>query len=148
MQASARVEARLVEAFRGHAGLAVTPGRPRFWRPWLIWVPAAGLVVALVLFLLQDRTPVSPRPEGAAITQMAVLEQEEADLTAPQFVALPSAMDGAVDGDADVVEVEVPRSALAVLGVPMQEDDNGSDRVEAEIALGPYGMPQAVRVLR
>ena len=146
-EAPARIEGRLVEAFRRHNGVGAAPPARIHWGRWLIWAPAAALAIAVALFLMASHQP-SPQPQPGALAQMAVLEQAEESGTAAAFIPLPSATEANPDDYADVVEVEVPRSALAALGLPLQAGEAGTDRVQAEVALGADGMPQAVRVLR
>jgi len=59
-----------------------------------------------------------------------------------------SDLSGAIPAeDTDWVRLEVPRSALIALGLPVAVDA-GSGRVEAEIALSADGVVQGVRLLQ
>jgi len=68
LQAPARVEARLTAAFRSHAGLGSgkPAGRaPSLWIPVAAWAAAAAALIALALFLVNQRRPQSPRQSPA-----------------------------------------------------------------------------------
>ena len=45
-----------------------------------------------------------------------------------------------------MVRVEVPRSAIVAMGIPVNED-LAPEQVEADVVLGADGMARAVRVL-
>lgn len=63
------------------------------------------------------------------------------------FVPLPYATDPATLEDGTVVRVELTRSALATMGMPVT--DGGSlDTVPADIMLSEDGVPQAIRLVR
>ena len=63
------------------------------------------------------------------------------------FIAAPYASGAVPAEDTDWVRLEVPRSALIALGLPVAVDA-GSGRVEAEIALSANGVVQGVRLLQ
>ena len=141
-QAPAALETRLLAGFRAHKGAQPVP----VWRYRLAWATAAALCVAAVLFIMGrqvHRAPVS----NASVSAPA--EVELADFDA-DFIALPY---GAADPvaasaseDADLVRVEVPRSALIALGVPVAE--GGAASVEAVVALGADGTLSGIQVLQ
>src|SRR5689334_4723569 len=59
--ASPQVEARLIDAFRGHSGLGrvetVVPRLPSMWMPVATWLTAVAAVVVLAVFLMQGNQP-------------------------------------------------------------------------------------------
>ncbi len=144
LQASAGLESRLVEAFRNRAS-SRPPAPWRYWMPWAA-AAAAALLVVLSLAWIRGRQPQRAEQVSSNVQVAA------ADFAAEDsgFVPLPY---GAADlaasdpgDDADLVRVEVPRSALVALGVPVPVDTPA--RVEAVVALGPDGMLQGIRVLQ
>jgi hypothetical protein len=147
--APARLEAMLIEEFRAQSRLQAVPAMPRaqaalsnhFRLPAL----AAAAALALLLILpLQHSTHTSAGTAG--VSQVAETDDDSA---ADGFVPLPYfANSGEIANvsEDDVVRVEMPRSALVTLGVPVNDDGN-SGTVEAELLLGDGGVPQAVRVL-
>lgn len=139
-EAPARVEQRLVRAFR------IQADRPKPARRYgAAWATAAAMVLISVSWIVSRPTK---------LTGPAVPLQAMADLADPDsnlvFIALPDGSadsSGAVpDEDADLVRVEVPRTALIALGLPVAL--NGSARVEAEVALGADGMLQSIRIVQ
>ena len=62
------------------------------------------------------------------------------------FVALDSLERIEAEPGARLVEAELPRSALAPLGVPLSPD-NAADTVRAEMLVGADGAPLAVRLV-
>jgi hypothetical protein len=46
-----------------------------------------------------------------------------------------------------LIRVEMPRSALIAMGVPLTDGD-AAEPVEAELMLGAGGAPEAVRILQ
>ena len=143
MQAPPAVEARLVEAFRSQAGRRAAAGS---WA-WAAWAAAAAAVIVISVFLVRGSVP---RPahtadaEGAAAS--AVLDADGST----DFLPLPYGPSGtagaSVTEDADLVRVEVPRSALIALGVPVPVE--AGTRVEAVMALDADGMLEGVRILQ
>lgn len=152
-----RVEAALREEFRAHSSLqpaGTVHARPPFLvRFRLPALAATGALAAALALLLISRTPHPPfhvashTVGGAAISQVAETEDDSA--LDNGFVPLPYFANSGEIPDAaegDVVRVEMPRSELVTLGVPVS-DEGDSATVEAELLLGEGGVPQAVRVL-
>jgi hypothetical protein len=141
LRAPAHVEATLLRHFR--AGRAQHPGRAA-----LAWLTAfRGRTLAAVLatavlavVLISYRGPLS------RLLPSSTIEVEDAGYLDSGFVPLPSAGGGAPNTEAAVVRVEMPSSTLVALGVPVADQATGGT-VEAELLLGPGGMPQAVRVI-
>jgi hypothetical protein len=65
----------------------------------------------------------------------------------PDFIPLPNVTDTGATSDPDLVRVEMPRSALAALGVTLASEGDGGT-VEAEVALGADGVVRSVRLLQ
>jgi hypothetical protein len=146
-----RVEAALVERFRSQTRLqplAMPPVRMPFWMRFrLPGLAVAGALAAVLAAVLISRAPhSSPIVAGTAASQASEVDDDSA--LDNGFVLLPYANSGEIANaaEADVVRVEMPRSALVTLGVPVSDDGN-SATVEAELLLGEGGVPQAVRVL-
>lgn len=139
-EAPGRVEQRLVRAFRIQAGRQPKPAG-RYW--------AAGTAAAVVLVAVSwiVSRPVKSTGPDVPLQAMAELADPESNLA---FMPLPygSADSSAAvqDEDADLVHVEVPRTALVALGLPVAL--NGSARVEAEVALGADGMLEGIRIVQ
>lgn len=141
IEAPAYLEERLLHAFRANLA-APQPAPPvhHVWAGWPAQLSAAAAVVLLAAVLFwqrpAQRAPSSPSPESAAAVEI------DSD-----FTPLPYAGEAGSTEDADVIRVEMPRSALIALGVPVADDETG-EPVEAEVLLGMGGAPQAVRVLQ
>jgi hypothetical protein len=142
--APARVETALLRQFRVHAGRAHAPA----WAS-LAWLgtltgrtlAAATATAVLAAVLVSYRVPLS-----RVLLPPSPSEVEDAASVDSGFVPLPYAGGDAPNAEAAVVRVEMPRSTLVALGVPLA-DQATSGTVEAELLLGPGGMPQAVRVI-
>ena len=146
VQAPPEMEARLVAAFRSQAGRPVAAGS----RLWMRWAAAAAAVVVVSIFLVRGRAPQSaqvPDPGGVAAASAAV----DVDPLDSDFIPLPygssTAAMPSLTEDADLVRVEVPRSTLVALGIPVPVGA-GAGRVEAVMALGGDGMLEGVRILQ
>ena len=152
VEAPARLEARLVRAFRSHNGVAA--GRPQLaWVPALTWMAAAAAVLALALLLVRDR---QPQPAGRGIPgriELAALQLPASAETAGDslyadggFIPLPNAARVGATEDVNLVRVELPRSSMIALGYPVSAE-RASEAVEAEVVLGADGLARAVRFL-
>lgn len=138
LEAPARVEERLLEAFRGH-GTPVAVRATHAWPRRSAQVSVAAAVMVLAVFLLWRRpqpTAPSAGPETAVSTEM------DSD-----FIPLPYAGETGSAEDATLIRVEMPRSTLLAMGVPVPDGEAG-EPVEAEVLLGMGGAPEAVRVLQ
>jgi len=157
LEAPARVEARLIAAFRDHSGLGQSGASmarpPRMWLPVVTWFAAATAVGALALVLVSDRRPQPVHgsiPGGfeSALAQ-APVESENGDDSAfnnEDFIPLPNAERISPNEDVNLVRVEVPRSAMIALGYDVSAE-RASEPVEAEVVLGADGLARAVRFL-
>jgi len=86
----------------------------------------------------------APAESGASVEVADNRAPDEADATA--FVPLPYAADpGTLEGGA-VVRVELSRSALASMGMPVA-DASSNERIPADIMLSEDGAPQAIRLV-
>ena len=64
----------------------------------------------------------------------------------PDFIALASAERIEQEPNAQIVQTDLPRTALASLGVPLSPD-NAGDFVRAEMLVGADGSPLALRLV-
>ena len=140
------IEAKLLEAFRRQTA-ARSGSLARPWTAWRVWAPAAALI-ALAVYLVGGYQPNTTRT-GDLTTASVRSESANNDLLAldSDFIAAPYASGAVPAEDTDWVRLEVPRSALIALGLPVAVDA-GSGRVEAEIALSANGVVQGVRLLQ
>jgi anti-sigma factor RsiW len=133
--APARVESRLRAAFRAHKGSpAYAPVRPH--SPIVTWATAAAAVIGLAMFLV--RQPAQMATDGETDGGTAVASSG--------FIALPNAAEIGPNEDANMVRVEVPRSAMIALGFPVNPEQAGQP-VQADVMLGADGLARAVRFL-
>lgn len=135
------VEKELMQAFARQF-----PRKPRWyqgWRrklatpSWSIGVSSAGAALVALLFVLApgvpgrlhggDSRPLAGRDSGAAFIALDSLERIEQE-PAPRMVA-----------------TEVPRTALAPLGLPVTPE-NAGDSVMAELLVAADGHPLALRL--
>jgi hypothetical protein len=145
VEAPGHLEEALLAAFRQQANIPVVPARHPSRKQMLTWVFAAAAMVTLAIASFDLRHGARSRTATPAVAPSAnVRSVEDFDTSDSGFMSLPYSVEAAVE-DGDVVDVEVPRSALVALGVPAGEE--GGDLVTAEVALGPDGMPEAVRLL-
>jgi hypothetical protein len=150
VEAPARVEARLLAAFRAEAGLAAPRSR-RWWSPLAAWAATAAVVAAAaVLLFVHERQPV---PQPLTATELAALdwadgwqEEGDAETASGEFIPLPNAARPAPSEDVNLVRVEVPRSTMIALGYPVAADQ-GEELVQADVVLGSDGLARAVRFL-
>ena len=153
MEAPARLEARLVTAFREQAGLA--RGRaPRVWIAALTWAAAAAAVLVLALSLMRVHTPqtATPKPLPPNTAIYAAVQGLDGVLGVDQagwdggFIPLPNVEQLAANEPGDVVRVEVPRSAMIAVGFEVSPE-RAAEPVQAEVMFGPDGVARAVRFL-
>jgi hypothetical protein len=62
------------------------------------------------------------------------------------FIALPYSDDSLSSEGAVVLQVELPRSAAALAGMPVNYS-SGNPRVKAEVVVGADGLARAIRFL-
>ncbi|MGA3235718.1 MAG: hypothetical protein ABSG03_05425 [Bryobacteraceae bacterium] len=139
-----RVEANLIEAFRNQ----MTPAGPRLARMRMLPVFSLAAVAAAVLAVavwVAPRRPVAPpaaHHAPAAQVELASLADDGSDDDG--FIPLPNAERVGPNDDVHVVRMELPRSAMLVVGLDVSPE-RVSERVEAEVMLGPDGLARAVR---
>jgi hypothetical protein len=139
LKAPAHLEERLLEAFRERAGAPVEVPAILGWPRRSAQVYLAAAVIMLGVFLVWRRPSHPIRPVAVAETSSSVLDSD--------FIPLPYAGEPRSVEDAHLIHVEMPRSALIALGVPVADGEAG-EPVEAEVLLGLGGAPEAVRVLQ
>ena len=147
MRAPARVEARLLRAFRAQSGIAIPKERNRWLLP-LCWAAAATLLLAAAALFLGGGSQPAPHRQMAAVSEPVYAADVDASAEAVPdgFIPLPNAERIGPNDDVNLVRVEVPRSTMVELGVAVSAD-RGSDRVEADVLLGSDGLARAVRFM-
>ena len=105
---------------------------------------------ALTVFLTRDHPAVPVRQPARSMMQLAVADPgADAEVISADdsgFILLPNAESISPNEEVDVVRVEVPRSAIVALGLPLTEE-TATEKVTADIALGADGLAHAVRIL-
>jgi hypothetical protein len=157
LDASSRLEESLRREFRRQKAAA---SRRRIG--WRLAVLGAAAAAALAVGIWMHHAPV-PGVKSTGTEQAATVQQGASQGTAAQtaeqtgasqdnseyataFVPLPYADDPAtLDGGA-VVRVELSRSALASLGMPVTDAGNTSP-IPADIVVSEDGTPQAIRLV-
>jgi hypothetical protein len=176
-EAPARLERELLEKFRCEQNARrVVPRRlRRGWRIALEWA-AVSAAVALVTFAMWNRVPDhQPAPvvrnhavPAAALNEVAPVARQTAAANvenssgpgkvavsaaateteeATEFVPVPFSGELAPGDSAVIVRVQLPRTALAELGYPIDET-RGEELVRADLVVGQDGWPHAVRLVR
>lgn len=151
IKAPARIESKLLAAFRGEAGLAALPSQRPRWMQYAMWSAATAVVAAATLLFVVHEFRLRPAAEPAGSGSTAVMDwastlQGADGLPAAQgdFIPLPNAPQIAPTDDVNLVRVEVPRSAMIAMGVAVSPD-RAAERVRADIVLGSDGLARAVR---
>jgi hypothetical protein len=83
----------------------------------------------------------TPKPAQPMVTEAA-----SAEIATP-FFALPFSDASLPLAQAAVIRVELPRSALALAGLPVDEDRR-NERVDADLVVGADGLARAIRFVR
>ncbi len=149
-EAPRRLEGRLTSAFRSHNGLAAR--RSFAWAPLLTWAAASAAIILLAMFLLRGRPPEPAQRRVPSRLQYANLQVPDAMsgldalYTDAGFMPLPNAAEIEPNEVVNYVRVEVPRSRMIALGLPVNAD-RASELVQAEVVLGADGLARAVRFL-
>jgi hypothetical protein len=150
VEAPAYLEAGLRAMFHTPAGPPATSSfhwwAPRRWTQQGLWVPAVVALLALAVFLVWERRPQPAGTPAASPVYIASVAGDDAAEMDSGFIALPYADAAGAPDDGDRVQIEVPRTTLIAMGIPMPEGEAG-EAVEAEVLLGAGGAPQAVRLL-
>ncbi len=152
IKAPGRVEARLLAAFRGEAGLASPAPTRRWWTPLATWGAAAALVAAAVLVFIVRERPLQ-KPQDLAVASELAGTDWTAEAAAgglpgaeDEFIPLPNARRLAPNEEVNMVRVEMPRSAMIALGFTVPAE-RAEERVQADVVLGSDGLARAVRFL-
>lgn len=82
---------------------------------------------------------------SAGLPQATSTDAETASLDAQRFVPLPSFDPDVPVGDSEVLRVEMPASALQLVGIPVSEQAS-DEPLLADILVAQDGRPYAVRV--
>jgi len=173
-QAPPVVEEKLLQAFRGHAVPAEAPAhRSRKW----LWFSGAGSIAASVLVfrLFTAENPTAPAITTPAPPEMAarapadpvepapvappkvkirrerrraqpVLDSEPAPAEA-HFLAVAQGDSWTPLDGGRVMRVKLPRSALRVFGLPMNEE-RALEQVQADVMLSNDGLLRAIRFVQ
>lgn len=106
---------------------------------WLRMVPALAALVLVTTAVLMWKQPgrriVSPQPSTV---------QKASDRAVNPFIALPYSDENLSPEGAVVIQVEVPRSALLLAGMPVTASQ-ADGLVKAEVVLGADGLARAIR---
>jgi len=148
VNAPSRVEARLRAAFRAQYGVPARAEATR-WRSPLAWAMACSVVVLAGLSISLTRQPEPPlgRPAAAEFSsETSEAYTVDAGLLADGFIPLPNGEGVDANESFNLVRVEVPRSAMMTVGIPVSADQ-AWEPVEADVVLGSDGLARAVRFL-
>lgn len=156
--APARVEARLVEAFRAERALRSAPTIPghvptssaglrrggvaRVPPAW--WAVAAALVAGVISGAELVRTGLVGHPTvsaGQRSLVLASLDDEDSG-----YVTIASAPPLLSGDPMPVVHVSMTRAALASMGVHVVNPGEWTEEIDVEMAVGEDGIPRAVRI--
>ncbi len=142
--APARVETRLLVAFRQHEGLPARRVAGR-WAPAFVWAAAIAAMLLLGVVLVRNR---QPQPVRVEVRHSLELASADSPGRFEGFIPLPNSAGLATENEEDVnlVRVSLPRSAMLALGLEVSED-RAAELVEADIMLGSDGLARAVRFL-
>jgi hypothetical protein len=148
-EAPERIERQLVAEFRRSFRPALPP-RTAGWMPALAWGMAVAATVVLALALIHERQPRQlhqAAPRAVELAAANAVDPADAVVSYGEgFIPLPNAEQIDPEEEVDMVRVEVPRSAIVAMGIPVNED-LAPEQVEADVVLGADGMARAVRVL-
>lgn len=104
--------------------------RPR--KTYAILAAAASVILVAGIVITDAPRPRPPAPAAAVAPEA--------------FIALPYSDDSLSSEGAVVLQVEVPRSAAAMAGMPVNYA-SGETRVKAEVVVGADGLARAIRFL-
>ena len=150
VKAPARVEARSAQVLSALKTACRRGSNGGAWLAPLAWAAAVAMVLAAGMMLTGARQTGgagcgagrrSPQVEAAA-----AVNGEEVGPEADGFIPLPNAERIGPNEDFNLVRVEVPRSAMMAVGIPVSAD-RASEPVEADVLLGSDGLVRAVRFM-
>jgi hypothetical protein len=140
-----RVEHHLMEEFRRQ----MAPAKPRAirvrWMPAFSWAAAAAAVIAVGVWVAPQRhaaTPATHHSNTSAVELASLADDGAADDDG--FIPLPNTERVGPNDDVNVVRMELPRSAMLVVGLDVSPE-RVSEPVQADVMLGPDGLARAVR---
>jgi hypothetical protein len=134
VEAPARVEARLLAAFRARTGSAAQRTRPA-WLRVASWGAVAAMA-ATALVLVSERPPVN----APAARRIELADPAYAD----GFLPLPGVAQASGSDELSVLHVELPRAAMMQVGIEVSPE-RASERVKADVMVGGDGLARAVR---
>jgi hypothetical protein len=144
LHAPARVETRLLRAFREQNGVPASAVQRRWILP-LCWSAAAALLLLAALLLTGGKLP-DPVRSTPAVAELAPAQDEDSLVQDNGFIPLPNAERIGSNDTVNLVRMEVPRSTVVELGFATGAGRD-SDRVEADVLVGSDGLARAVRFL-
>jgi hypothetical protein len=146
-EAPARVEARLLQAFRAQTGNPAAVRSRRRWIPAATWAAAIAAMVAAAVFLVRDRAPVEVERPAPRTVEMALMDSTPTGFEGALeegFLLLPGAAQlGAADG-VNILHVELRRSAMMQVGIEVSPE-RADEAVRADVMVGSDGLARAVR---
>jgi len=108
-------------------------------RQWQLGGGAAGIAAAALLALIPARVTMTPPLSAPDAERMATDD-------GPAFIALQPMERIEQEASPRKLEADVPRTALASLGLPVDPESAG-DSVRAEMLVGADGSPLALRLV-
>ena len=150
VEAPARVEAGLLAAYRTQKRVMTGRIREYWWVPAISWAATAAALIAVAVLLLNPSQRPMPAPQRApGAVEMASVDTSDPDSNASAetddgFIPLPNAENLDPDEEVNVVRMEVPRSTMMAVGLPVSAD-RVSELVEADVMVGADGMARAIR---
>ncbi len=150
VEAPARVEAGLLAAYRTQKRILTRKSPLQWWLPAISWAATAAALIAVAVLLMNPSRPPMPAHRAAPGTvETASAETTDADGNGQAdnedgFIPLPNAEKLDPDEEVNVVRMEVPRSTMMAVGLPVNVD-RVSELVEADVMLGADGMARAIR---
>ena len=89
----------------------------------------------------------APVASSHAASSNATANDDRVEIATEFMPLVPGGTSGAVDG-AQLMRVELPRAALASMGLPVNVDSGSGERVKADVLLGDDGLARAIRFVR
>jgi hypothetical protein len=143
-----RLEANLLDAFRREMMPTVPRATRVRWMPAFSWAAAAAVAIGLGALWVAPRhqaaAPVTHHNSAASTIELASLTDD--GIEDDGFIPLPNAERVGPNDDVHVVQMELPRSAMLVVGYDVNPE-RVSEPVQAEVMLGPDGLARAVRFM-
>jgi hypothetical protein len=114
--------------------------------PVFSWAAAVAAVIAMGVMVAPKRHAAIPATHhnAASVVELASLTDDGADDDG--FIPLPNTERVGPNDDVHVVRMELPRSAMLVVGLDVSPD-RVLEPVQADVMLGPDGLARAVRFM-